>query len=419
MHTKMKYGKLMQYMLLLCIVLDFPWTRLIASLPVISSFASIYDKELLIIIGCVAAAVIDIKYKRVLSHYRFAKRYVVFVFLCTLLVMLLSAFEYRAQGLRETYISGHQLFIIILVPVYLFSFEYRNGYHKILKWLLIYAYAWSLITLLQSVLYMVSGYQFLAGINYEWSGFLSIKLLRISLIAIPNVMLVYVISELLQKKYTIWNTLYFVLASFCVLFVQQTRAYIAAIALAGIAMFAIRSHNSLKFLRNIIVLVILLLLLFRTDYVQSILQSFSDTGVKGGSSLARSYAYGYYLQCFFNNPLYGNGFTSSVRYPEIQHGNGAAYYSDCGVVGLIAQMGIFGVLICGIYLWRMISIVWYLKKKKCLQKNLLVVGLTVYTIMTSFTLAYTTPALSMMFPLCLAWIEYLNRNAQFGNTDHL
>ncbi|EGW37825.1 O-antigen ligase family protein [Desulfosporosinus sp. OT] len=406
---RIQYIDLIRGILMIILFLDFPWDRLFSLPASILSYNSTESKKIILFIAIVAFLITLVKYGKLGSKFKFLIHFTIATCISVTFVMLCSVFMYNEQTIIRTFSLAHHYYLVILALVFVAVFSYKNGEEKISKALNLYSFAWYILVFTQSMLYAYKGIVFFGGIDLSWTGFLSTNLLRISLISIPNFMIVYNFSVILEKKGKSLNYIQFALGMFCLLAIQQTRAYDVVIIASCIIMYTFKSRNPVRVLRNVLIACVVLIAILNTNYAQELLRSFinDSSNVKMSSNLARLYAYPYYWSCFLNNPLVGSGFAAPERYSYITNGPlGIASYSDTGIVGIIAQLGIFGLMIYGTYIIRMIYIVVMMQKKNALQYNTFCLGILCYCVATSVSLINMSVAVILLFPICIAYMEF-------------
>jgi hypothetical protein len=119
----------------------------------------------------------------------------------------------------------------------------------------------------------------------------------------------------------------------------------------------------------------------------------------------------YYLERFVSSLFLGDGFTSDLFYPEIQHGSaGQFFYSDVGIFGLIAEIGIASIWFYLLPLFRAVGTVRIIFKKKLQRDYAFYIGLVIYLLGTSITLIVTDSFRAMAYPLVFAISEYTRWN---------
>lgn len=190
--------------------------------------------------------------------------------------------------------------------------------------------------------------------------------------------------------------------------VYQTR--MEDIALIGSLLLAIilcaENGKLSKGLKRILV-ALLVGLVLGMGSLESFFSSFSATNsAYSGSTTIRAYAYTYYFEKFLNYPLFGFGSLPSTS--SLLHGNGTAYISDVGIVGLSAQWGIMFIALYAIFFWRMIFVYWRTKDAVGVFERALMLAVIIYLLLTSATLCCFSPALGIRVVIALALFELIN-----------
>ena len=412
---KIKMRSILSGIILLILILDFPWNRLFSVSETIYSLNSTVSKLIILFIAAFALFIVLQKYGHLIYKYHYAKRYTVMVCVVTLVLIVYSAIIYSDQSIMRSFKLGHHYFLIILAVCFLAKMELDGGIENLMKVLNIYSFCWYIIIAMQSILYSTNGTLFMKGIDTSWAGFLGTGTLRISMIAIPNFMIVYNFCRITEKKARMFNYIQLILGIFCLLFVQQTRAYDVVIFVSCVVIYISYSDKPLIALRNTVIACIIIIIALNTPYAKTLIDSFSSSELtdKTASNTARVYAYSYYWNRFLNSPLFGDGFAAPEKYQSITNGPlGMASYSDCGIIAIGAQFGIWGYIIYALYIGRMIKVVCRIRRKRKLKNNTIVIGVLCYCILTSISLINMTVAFIILYPLCLAIVEYQNYHTE-------
>ena len=188
-----------------------------------------------------------------------------------------------------------------------------------------------------------------------------------------------------------------------------------AVALAFIVLT--NSNNAMKTLRNVLVVATVICVLLFSGVAGSFFSSMSVTDRTYGSGTAvRIAAVDYYWNAFLDNPFFASGFTSDDTYPKVQDGprnpgdpRGLFCYTDVGVVGLLAQFGLFTI---PVYIWPLFymgSVAWRIWKNRLFRKEYeLFIGIFAYVIMTGQTLIITNASRIYLLPLILSMYCYVD-----------
>lgn len=152
---------------------------------------------------------------------------------------------------------------------------------------------------------------------------------------------------------------------------------------------------------------LLVIFIFSMGFFESFIGTFSSTDtVYSGSASIRAYAYSYYTDMFLKYPLFGFGSLPSTS--SLLHGNGTAYVSDVGVVGLSAQWGTLFIALYLGFFWRMVSVYRDVRSDVDALERALMLTIIIYLLFTSATLCCFSPALGIRVVIALALFELVN-----------
>lgn len=303
------------------------------------------------------------------------------------MIVLHSVIKYDKQPFIET-ISEHisLLYIVWTIPLLAVMYS-KKGYKQLFMGINIIAGIWYILLIVQFVLWIKNG-------TYIFNNSLSESLrvrtygIRIGLGSIGNLMIIYNFNMCINfKKNHIKNLLYLwqVLSGiFCMIFVQQTRAYTAIVFVCMAVMLLSNANRISKKILVYVSMLFLISYLFYSGIIYRFISSFFINSYNQealGTSI-RLGAVEYYMECFLKSPLVGNGFTNYKYYPLIQYKysgvNNLYFYSDVGIFGLLAETGLGAVVFFVIPFMKMWKI---LKNKR--PKNSLLIGLFMYLVLSS------------------------------------
>lgn len=400
--------KLVHGILVIILLLDFPLSRIVNLPASLIKYNNVYCKFVILMLA--ALAILLISYNNHIGHIIHEFSYLgCYVFLVVLLVSIIIFFSYENynQSLWTTFVEGHFFYCVIISMLFIYDFFVNGNLEKDMRILNYLAFIYSFLCLLQSVLYANFEYIFFNEFNPEWVGFLNTNMVRVSLLGLPNFMFVYNFSKFISKKSDFFEKLNMILGIVCIIFVQQTRGFIIAIAICVIGMLLFQGYNLTKSICNILLIALLVVIIVNSSFFSDFISSFDSNSIKAGSSAAREYANEYYLDRFLENPLFANGFASSTKYSSIIHGSlGIAYYGDVGFMGLLAQTGVFAFMIFGVMIIRQIYVCIKLYKEKVLSSNIFVLGILLYCIGTSVSLIVISNIYVIIWAMCIAYVEY-------------
>lgn len=205
------------------------------------------------------------------------------------------------------------------------------------------------------------------------------------------------------------------------LFVEQSRVY-EVVMLFSIGILLFYSTQNLK--HKILMIFFILFgigLYYYFGIIDNFIQTFNVVGENSGSTLARMGGYKYYFNQFIKNPIFGIGFAGENEYYNLVHGNGdfilrgkiVRYrYSDVGIAGLLAQTGIFSIIIYVIPIVRMIFITGKIKRNGERKVFGFLCSMLGYLLISSLTLIITDQERILAYPLIIVIFEYFNYNFQ-------
>lgn len=355
------------------------------------------------------------------SGFEYLMKYSLLIYIGWFLITLYSAIKYSNQSLFQTISEGAFILIIPISVVFLYLFYTGGGPNKVFAVLNYFYIIWCVIIIVQQITYLKSGSLILDFDTYMGA---EIRIrsygLRLGLSTFGNMMLLYNFSKLIDNrerktfgKKIIYASLV-ILGIYCVIFIQQTRMYMIADILAMVVIYLMSLGNKLTLKK--LVLLLLLLIAFiaftNSDSFENLLFSFSTStnNETYASTAIRLDAIAYYIRCFLNNPIFGNGFARAEYYYYVEHGYRSGwyyFYSDTGLIGLIANMGLYGALIYLMPLGRMIKTSYAsLKKNRTLEENLLI-GITTWMIINSISLICIAKSGIIAFSFIVAFAEYV------------
>lgn len=358
---------------------------------------------------------------------RFCWNYSLWIYLAWFTLTLYSIVIYPNQTVMQTISEGAFLLVIPFAIIILYYIEKYNTFNELLNILNVMYFVWCILIVLQQISYASKGtliFDFKTLIGED------IRLreygLRLSLTSMGNIMLLYNFSKLIgdktSKKNRLVSSVLTILGIYCVIFVQQTRMFMIADFLAMIVIYfaSLGKKPSLKNIVGIFVFFIGLFFFLDSGIVQQLLNSFTNSNSEQfASTTIRISAISYYLKCFANSPIWGNGFARSEYYYYIEHGftdGGYYYYSDTGIIGVIANMGLIGLFIYLVPLVRNVKTsIKIMRHKRTIEGNFFL-GLVVWLIITSISLIVFAKSSIITFAIVIAIGEHLRNCVMKDNT---
>lgn len=335
---------------------------------------------------------------------KFLKLYTVLLTISFFSVSFFSCAYYVGESVRlQLILYGTPFFVFFAFPL-LKKFQRDNGCEKFLEGLNIVACISYLLTIIQALIYETTGLFFLQIGHSTRNGSV-----RITLSGLANYMVVYNICRMFSNKgkKKIFNIIQVVLGLIVVFLIEQTRAFEIAILLAfGVVILFYNSGNQKQIL-FIVLAIIAVFVAIEMGVVDKFLESFSSGGETDTAQI-RVEGYLYFLQEFLRNPLWGHGFTLGSQYRLVRTGPlGHYYYADTGVVGAMAQMGIF---IIPIYIMPIVY--WGIKlfkNRKDKNRDIFILSSYIFILSLSPTLYVLNAERCIIWGIFMALFAYSER----------
>ncbi|WP_026524029.1 O-antigen ligase family protein [Butyrivibrio sp. MB2005] len=336
------------------------------------------------------------------------------IYLAAWLIEVFYSWVAYDQSIDEAVSNGANLLMVFFFVSFLVIFIRYGSIRYIFNIINIFVFIWAIIVIIQSINYRISGNVLFDMISYfqNTSG-VDLKTykgnLRVSLLSFGNISIIYNSLQIrisrLNRKSTIKALIMVITELYVVIFVQQTRMYSLTLLICFFAVLLFRKNNLRAFLSKMLLAFFVSIVMVYTSVIANFVDSFSITGNNRWSTLARLSAIDYFLSCIMQRPLFGNGFLSEEKYYAIIHGtSGEAYYSDLGLLGMIAETGTMSLIL---YVFP-VALIFYkltiLKKKEMI--NDLDIALFTFIIGTSFTLILTTGSNCIAFGFLIAYFEF-------------
>lgn len=326
-------------------------------------------------------------------------------------IVLYSVVNYPKQPVIYSVVQ-HISILYFVWTIPLLSFLYSSkGYKGLFETINVIVFIWYILLVIQYFYWLKTGNLIFNNILFS-----NVRTrtygIRIGLGSLGNIMILYNFNKLVNMSrdllIKIWYFIQFALGLFCLIFIQQTRAFSAIVFLSmAIIVFSGAKKISKKIILYSFLFIVIAYIIY-TGILYDFFVSFKiDESNREflGTSL-RIDAIQYYLECFRKSIIFGNGFTSDKYYPLVQYKFSGSFnllfYSDVGIFGLLGETGIGVVFFYIIPLLTMIKIL--IKNK--LMKNSFILSLVAYVLLTSFTLIITDVYRAIAFPLIFAIFLY-------------
>lgn len=276
-------------------------------------------------------------------------------------------------------VVGNLSYFIILADYFPFmKYIEIYGVKKFIKIIETISLILGIILISQEIIYYLTGHIFLkitvpanfSGRFYGVSeGFIRISVI-LSAYSIIN-------SDFKIKNSLSWLNL--ISSISCIIFVDQSRIYLVSVVAASLIMIALKFRSKLSLRKIFIVILSVVGVVLAAMSIRTTLNDPLD-----GSNFARRDAISYYLLQMQRHVFTGLGVIvpgqDSWYFNFLRGPQGIYYYTDIGIFGIYASLGIFGAIW---YIWVHVKGL-FIKSKYSLLKY----GLFVESICSFFTLSY-------------------------------
>ncbi|MDD6644495.1 MAG: O-antigen ligase family protein [Oscillospiraceae bacterium] len=231
--------------------------------------------------------------------------------------------------------------------------------------------------------------------------------IRIPLSAFGNLMIIYNYWKFrFSKNYSAFNIIQLALGIFLLFFVQQTRAYYIVVLGSILVMELVGKKTKYYVVKNLLIVLCLIAFIGFSSVWENFVDSLSvENETYGVATGARLLAIDYYWDAFLDNPLFAQGFIADVRYTNIMQGPFGIYnYSDVGFIGLLAQTGLFSIVL---FIWPVVR--WIKIIIRCKRNNIdysLLLGLLFFSLSSMVSLSLFDSPRAILLPFLLAIFEF-------------
>lgn len=334
------------------------------------------------------------------------RKYLMLTIFSVIILSMFTTVKYPLQSLQLTLrVLSQYLLVVWAVPIF-YCMKKDDSEYRVLDIACTISVVWCILVLMQSFYYSKTGGSLFSFIDQMNVGIRNDNL-RITVGPFANFSIVYCFWNLYFEK--IRHKARYVIALIILLlanvFVQQSRMGTIVIAITIVWMILMERNSTNSIMKKSILITGIILFAILSDFIQNYLVGvFTKYEI---SVTARTYAYGYFWNVFKKNPIFGFGFLkSSEVYGSVLHGSlRLAYTDDVGLVGQLAVLGIFSlIIIFGIYIVlakQLITI-----RRKTGQWDCLLVGIYIYLISTSVTLIVFDQQRICLLPIVIALFEF-------------
>lgn len=338
------------------------------------------------------------------------------------IVIVYSMAKYAHQSYFHTLKGAAVYFMPFVSVIVILYLESGGTVGRLLSIVNAFSFLWYLLVIMQVIYYKNNGAFFLDYGTYMKQYFNQGKYgLRIGMHVFGNIAILY---NLVNIRYTkrfikIWHFINFILGLYCFIFIQQTRSLFFYIFFCiAVYIFVSPDKSAKTRILQFTAMVFALYVVAFTNIINSYIESFSLQGDNAFSTSTRLYAVQYYISCFLKNPFVGNGLADGGKesyYYSVEHGSaGIAYYSDVGLIGVLANLGLVTIVVYIIPMVRMIKI--WIRTHKFMETRMEIFSLLtlVYFVITAITYSLVIGRNSLLFAIAIGLFEYVNvkyRNA--------
>ena len=364
-----------------------------------------------------------------LFHGKFMSKYgkwpMIYTWVIMAVVLLFTLYTqsiYPNQKLFDTLANGCRFSCIALFVPFLFILERDRDTMQIMRWLNVIVGIWYIYTICQGIVYSQTGsFLFLFRDYYYEEIMLRNGTLRVGQDPFGAIMLLYNINKLLHgnghKKG--WHLLLCILGGLQIVLIQQTRMMILVCSICIAVEVMYYGHNRNQKIFRALLIIGCGVFLITSPMVSNFLESFLESSDRYGSStIARMYSLTYLWGVFLENPLMGYAWPTTLAYGSVAHGStGMAHASDVGFVGMLAELGLFSIVVYIIPVVRMIYILRKTKNAPRSEMRIFLVVLLVFILSSSVTLIITDATRCVGYPFVMALFEYYYRQQMQANAN--
>ncbi|MDA5388287.1 hypothetical protein [Loigolactobacillus backii] len=330
------------------------------------------------------------------------------------IVTLFSSYHYN-QSIFET---ARQMSFFFIILLYFFLVRYFSSVNDtifLINTIKIIGVVYSVILIIQALLYMKTGSFFLNvgpnGLNITDSVLANDTTIFIS--GVPRIqrpadfivfsfLVTNINLVITKKKLNFKNLLYYLIQLAYILFIGQTRMYIILAFLLVIMLILFNLNLGKKLFFGFLIFVTIII------FSKNIFQMFGFfNGSRVTSTLIRNLELKYYIPKIFSNHGLGIGFANDSMNYFLNHGTffssdiASFYIDDIGIAGSAAQLGVLGILSLLLF-----AIYLFIGLKNTYNKKAISL-IYIYIVITSVSLSLLNVQRILYFPFVLYFITTL------------
>lgn len=333
------------------------------------------------------------------------------VYCVIVIIMLIVHYlhDSRVNGVSNAMFLRNSYYYLICIFAFalIYVLDRNGGTNKMWKYFLTITIVWSVIILVQAVVFNKTGRLILPYLQQRglYSNNMRNGTFRIEMRSVAHIMIIYCFDQLYNRKPKKKMELIVgvLLGLFTMFYVEQTRGYYIAVFLSIFAVMLCNSKYRKQFIKTSILVIVGFGVLWRTEAISNLMQSIFSGSDSMATGIIRIEGMKLFWQAFLTRPMWGCGFQETGD--SVSSGMMTYYFNDCGFVGIIGQIGIWAFVIIGLMVFRLGFIVVRMLKNNRTEGSLFL-GLYVFLIASSTSLICYWNSTCLLCPLLWAIFEY-------------
>lgn len=413
---RLTYGRLILCAVFFLMILEFNFYHLNAFLSYLFVRVNAdYNKTLIAVISvaCLLLLLLNKKAKKIYTtEYPYFNIINLALFFFIVLETVFGVIRYD-QSPFDIFAEMRHYYIVLMAFPVCYGLEKCANTQKILDRFLTLIFVYVILILLQAIVYNADSLWFLNGYISEKS--FRDGSLRIGLGSLAPFLLLYSFSCCCDSRRNFRKRCAALITSVVTagayVYCTQTRALNLALGGALLAILMVARYRASKKAVLLYLLAAGIFFCFYQGIFSDLVYSLFFDQSKSSSALGRLYSIKHYLQAFYDNPVFGTGIIreTNLKFAFIKHGSdGLVYSDDVGLIGLIGENGIIGLIFYSLILFRLLYLTYemVIKKKIWNTDTYFMTGMSVFLILTSATLIITNTMRIFLCPFLLAFYEY-------------
>lgn len=401
-----KLSSISKFSVIMLLLLQLSYGKLILGLAGIetSSGKTATTMALTLLFVILAFAGLSKRIRKSLSHYLILETLVVLIAAISASVIGIMSNGLTVNAAIKTIYN--YFYVILAIPLLCLLKTETWKFRDFLKMLVVLTMGSYLIRVYVSFNWHVTGNVITgialesAKVNWIRNGILRINPPCLSLIFIPIAFYLFD-TERRRTKKLLW--LISVGASILyTLILHQSRAVLIYQAITIILMLSFKKSKSRTQFYRVIATVVAVVIIVNTNYFNSLMDSFTVTGTYAVSTTSRIYAVRGFGRVFLKNIITGIGFIPTENQTSMLGG----FLADIGILGGVYCMGILGIIVYCLILFRGFYISVKIRDRYSVLSNL-VFGMTSLVIGNGINIDCFYSVYAFAVPFYLAIIEYI------------